>query len=45
LTPTGPGDAQKAFGNAPRYFSNVRNPMVNYLDVSLQKDFAMAWGE
>ena len=36
---TGPFDVHKAFGNAPRYFSNVRNPGVNNFDFSLQKDF------
>jgi hypothetical protein len=44
-TPTGPGDPDKAFGNAPRYFANVRTPMVNNLDVSLQKDVTLPWGE
>ncbi|MFB3905768.1 MAG: TonB-dependent receptor domain-containing protein [Acidobacteriota bacterium] len=43
--PTGPRDRNKAYGNAPRYFSNVRNPMVNNLDVSLQKDIGLPWGE
>ena len=32
-------DVTKAFGNAPRYFSNLRNPGVNNFDFSLQKDF------
>jgi hypothetical protein len=36
--PTGPGDPKKAFGNAPRYFADVRNPGVNNLDFSLQRD-------
>jgi len=36
---TGPFDVHKAFGNAPRYFSNIRNPGVNNFDFSLQKDF------
>ena len=36
---TGPFDVTKAFGNAPRYFSNIRNPGVNNFDFSLQKDF------
>ena len=44
-TPTGPGDPQKAFGNAPRYFSNIRNPGVNNLDLSLQKDFRVPGGD
>jgi len=39
--PTGPGDPNKAFGNAPRYFSNIRNPGVNNLNVSVQKDFKL----
>ena len=43
--PTGPVDPNKAFGNAPRYFSNVRNPMVNNLDVSVQKDVGLPFGE
>jgi hypothetical protein len=38
---TGPFDVTKAFGNAPRYFSKVRNPGVNNLDFSLQKDFKL----
>ena len=45
LTPTGPFDINKAFGNAPRYYSNVRNPGVNNLDFSLQKDFKLPAGE
>ena len=32
-------DVTKAFGNSPRFFSNVRNPGVTNLDFSLQKDF------
>ena len=36
-----PGDPTKAFGNAPRYFSNIRNPGVNNVDLSLQKDFGL----
>jgi hypothetical protein len=39
IAPTGPGDPRKAFGDAPRYFSNIRNPGVNNLNFSLQKDF------
>src|ERR1700751_3638215 len=42
---TGPFDVTKAFGNAPRFFSNVRNPGVNNLDFSLQKDFKIPVGE
>jgi len=42
---TGPGDPAKAFGNAPRYYSNVRVPGVNNLDFSLQKDFKIPKGE
>lgn len=38
-------DTSKAFGNAPRFFSNVRNPGVNNLDFSLQKDFKIPAGE
>jgi outer membrane receptor protein involved in Fe transport len=41
LAPTGPSDTAKAFGNAPRYFSNVRNPGVNNIDFSVQKDFKL----
>ena len=42
---TGPFDVTKAFGNAPRYLSNVRNPGVDNLDFSLQKDFRIPFGE
>ena len=35
---TGPSDVTKAFGDAPRFFSYVRNPGVDNLDFSLQKD-------
>ncbi len=42
---TGPGDPAKAFGNAPRYFSNLRVPGVNNIDFSLQKDFRIPKGE
>jgi hypothetical protein len=45
LTPTGPQDPNKAFGNAPRYFSNIRNPGVNNLSVSVQKDFRVPGGD
>ena len=45
LTPTGSFDINKAFGNAPRYYSNVRNPGVNNLDFSIQKDFKLPLGE
>ncbi len=44
-TPTGIGDPQKAFGNAPRYYSNVRGPGVNNINFSLQKDFKIPMGE
>jgi DNA-binding transcriptional ArsR family regulator len=37
-TPTGAGDPNKAFGDAPRYFADLRNPGVNNFDFSLQKD-------
>lgn len=30
---TFPGDPTKAFGDAPRYFSNIRNPGVNNVDL------------
>src|SRR5260370_20366431 len=39
---TGPFHVHKAFGNAPRYFSNIRNPSVNHFYFSLQKDFKIA---
>ncbi len=42
---TGPGDPAKAFGNTPRFFSNIRVPGVNNLDFSLQKDFKIPAGE
>jgi hypothetical protein len=42
---TGPSDVHKAFGNAPRYFSGVRNPGVDNLDFSLQKDMRIPVGE
>jgi hypothetical protein len=42
---TGPFDVTKAFGDAPRYFSNVRNPGVDNLDFSVQKDFKIPFGE
>jgi hypothetical protein len=45
LTPSGPFDTNKAFGNAPRYFSYIRNPGVNNLDFSVQKDFKLPVGE
>jgi hypothetical protein len=41
----GPFDVTKAFGNAPRYFSNIRNPRVNNFDFSVQKDFKIPAGE
>jgi hypothetical protein len=41
------GSANPAFtfGNAPRFFSNVRNPIVNNIDFSLQKEFKLPLGE
>ncbi len=42
---SGPGDPKKAFGNAPRFFSNIRVPGLNNLDFSLQKDFKLPWRE
>jgi hypothetical protein len=45
LNPTGPSDPNKAFGNAPRYFSNIRNPGLNILNFSLQKDFSIPAGD
>lgn len=38
-------DVSKAFGNAPRFFSNIRNPGLDNLDFSLQKDFEIPVGE
>jgi Carboxypeptidase regulatory-like domain/TonB dependent receptor len=38
-------DTTKAFGDAPRYFSKIRNPGVNNLDFSVQKDFKVPAGE
>jgi carboxypeptidase family protein/TonB-dependent receptor-like protein len=38
-------DLTKAFGNAPRFFSNVRAPGVDNFDFSLQKDFRIPAGE
>jgi len=38
-------DVTKAFGDAPRFFSNIRNPGVDNLDFSLQKDFRIPMGE
>jgi len=35
----------KAFGNAPRFYSNVRNPGADNLDFSIQKDFKIPAGE
>ncbi len=42
---TCPFDVTKAFGNAPRFFSKVRNPGVDNLDFSLQKDVKIPFGE
>jgi hypothetical protein len=42
---TGPGDITKAFGDAPRYFSNIRVPGVNNINFSVQKDFKIPMGE
>jgi hypothetical protein len=38
-------DVTKAFGNAPRFFAEVRNPGADNLDFSLQKDFKIPAGE
>jgi hypothetical protein len=45
VNPTGPGDPTKAFGNAPRYFSNLRVPGINNINFSVQKDFKIPMGE
>lgn len=42
---TGPGDPTKAFGDSPRFFSNLRVPGVNNVDFSMQKDFKLHLGE
>ena len=42
---TGPSDPTKGFGDAPRYYSNIRNPILNNLDFSVQKDFKIPAGE
>jgi hypothetical protein len=42
---TGGFDPTKGFGDAPRYYSNIRNPILNNLDFSLQKDFTIPAGE
>jgi TonB dependent receptor len=42
---TGPSDVTKAFGDAPRFYSNLRNPGVDNLDFSLQKEFKIPAGE
>ena len=34
-----------AFGDAPRFFSNVRAPRLNNLDFSIQKEFKLPLGE
>jgi hypothetical protein len=44
-TPFGCCDVTKAFGNAPRFYSNIRNPGANNLDFSIQKDFKIPAGE
>jgi hypothetical protein len=38
-------DVTKAFGNAPRFYSNVRNPGADNLDFDVQKDFKIPAGE
>jgi hypothetical protein len=38
-------DVTKAFGDAPRFLAEVRNPGVDNLDFSLQKDFQIPLGE
>jgi hypothetical protein len=42
---TGGFDPTKGFGDAPRYYSNIRNPILNNFDFSLQKDFRIPAGE
>lgn len=43
--PYGCCDVTKAFGNAPRFYSNIRNPGADNLDFDLQKDFKVPAGE
>ena len=38
-------DVTKAFGNAPRFYSNVRNPGADNLDFNIQKDFKIPAGD
>jgi hypothetical protein len=38
-------DLTKAFGNAPRFYSNIRNPGADNLDFAIQKDFKIPAGE
>jgi len=38
-------DVSKAFGNAPRFYSNIRNPGADNLDFEIQKDFKIPAGE
>jgi len=45
IPPSSCCDVTKAFGDAPRFFPNVRNPGVDNLDLSLQKDFKIPAGE
>jgi hypothetical protein len=45
IAPTGCCDVTKAFGDAPRFFPNLRNPGVDNLDFSLQKEFKIPAGE
>ncbi len=45
VTMTGSADPAKAFGDSPRYFSNVRVPGINNINFSLQKDFKIPLGE
>ena len=42
---TGPMNPAKAFGNAPRAFSDLLGPGVNALDLSLGKEFKIPLGE
>ncbi len=42
---TGGYDTTKAFGDAPRYFDNIRVPGVHNIDFSLQKDFRLPMSE
>jgi outer membrane receptor protein involved in Fe transport len=41
----GAANASYTFGDAPRFFSNLRGPRYNNIDASLQKEFRVPLGE